>query len=490
MKNRSRQFPIVILLIAAILLNLCSCSSSAKKSYSTRYFSVTVPRNYSLRASGTKDTEEDCTMDFIDESNNGSFWIWVRKEPASEFRHNMVDKVDLKAYSSGNLSTTEIGGLPFIALYSEGATQPTYFCRDEKSGMSITIFCGDQALDIEKIIASIRFTLPDLGLTDPPYPWDKEMTRIEDKVGWVGPFKVETKQLSFDERVFAIGSSKTDYAEAAAYTAASKNFLYTLDPHKDKDQLNIYRIGEEQLEHVRTITLPEDGYMVEEEPVDGVFFESYGNLEKGILVWENDTIHHTETFVSFLAGAAVAPDQSLVLWRGFEKNDTINQMMFGDKRRDVPFFSSMQVDPSGPSFFIRIGQFYATESYIITTSRGDTVAVRNHELTSEKYIHGGPGLGEDFLEINGNVVGLYKDPIRLQFWNLEGQASKIGEINQEELLGLPITDDANPTVSLVKVEETRSADGSSATAEFILLIGYAGDEGIYEILPFRITITG
>ncbi|MBO4496460.1 MAG: hypothetical protein J5752_11475 [Clostridiales bacterium] len=482
---------LAVLLIAALVLAMTACNSGGKKSYTTRYFTVDVPGNYSLTSQGTRDTEESCTLDFIDETNNGVFWIWVRKEPAEEFRHNMIDKVDLKAYSSGELPTTEIGGLPFIALISEGATQPTYFCRDEKSGMSITIFCGDQALYIEKIISSIRFTLPDPGLTDPPYPWEKEMIRIEDKVGWVGTFKIETRQLSFDERIFASGSKKNCYPDAAAYAAASKNFLYTLDPHDDKDQLNIYRIGEDKLEHVRTITLPEEGYMVEEEPVDGVFFESYGNLKKGILVWEHDTINYTQTIVALLDGASAAPDQSLVLLRDFSNAEDVHQMMFGDKRSGgVPFFSSMQVDPNGVAFFLRFGQFFATENYVIIQGRGDTVAVRNHELTSEKYIYGGSAPGKDFLEINGSVIGLYDTPMKLQFWNLEGQAGKIGEINQEELLGLPNTDDTDQPVSLLKIQETRSADGTTATAEFILLIGYRGHESIYEILPFKITITG
>ncbi|MGN0622073.1 MAG: hypothetical protein ACI4I9_09415, partial [Porcipelethomonas sp.] len=103
--------------------------------------------------------------------------IEICTEDTMAYRRDIIGyDIDLKEYAEGKIDTTALGGMDFVKTETEywGETYTIFMTRDETSQISVTIkITGDvESEDIQSVLNTIEFTLPEGTETDAPYPWD------------------------------------------------------------------------------------------------------------------------------------------------------------------------------------------------------------------------------------------------------------------------------------------------------------------------------
>ncbi|MGN0631548.1 MAG: hypothetical protein ACI4JN_09500 [Ruminococcus sp.] len=148
--------------------------------------------------------------------------IEICNEDAMDYRKDIIGyDIDLKEYADGKIDTTDLGGLDFIKTETEswGETYTIFKTRYEASQMSVTIkITGDvDSDDIQSVLNTIQFTLPEGTETDAPYPWDGEPLITETGTVTAGSYSLTAKQIVasesilpndiFDNRVAVVGDT-------------------------------------------------------------------------------------------------------------------------------------------------------------------------------------------------------------------------------------------------------------------------------------------
>ena len=148
--------------------------------------------------------------------------IEVTKEDSMDYRRGIISyDIDLKDYAEGKIDTVTLGGMAFAKISTEswGETNTVFMSRYEASQMSVTIkVTGDaDSDDIQSVLNTIEFTLPEGTETDAPYPWDGEPLITEAGTADIGSYNLTAKQIIasesilpndiFDNRVAVVGDT-------------------------------------------------------------------------------------------------------------------------------------------------------------------------------------------------------------------------------------------------------------------------------------------
>ncbi len=148
--------------------------------------------------------------------------IEICTEDTMAYRRDIIGyDIDLKEYAEGKIDTTTLGGMDFVKIETEtwGETNTIFMARYEASQMSVTIkITGDaDSDDIQSVLNTIEFTLPEGTETDAPYPWDGEPLITETGTADIGSYSLTAKQIIasesilpndiFDNRVVVVGDT-------------------------------------------------------------------------------------------------------------------------------------------------------------------------------------------------------------------------------------------------------------------------------------------
>ena len=497
MRNTTASYLFSLLVGSLIpIVFLCACSTSEKnlnRKYSTRYFSLSLPQNYVLDTGSEKDDDTECEMYFYDretyKAQGQSFYVGItaKKQSAAEYRRYMLQSIDLKSFAEGTLPTTQVGGKDFVTYKAMASQGESLFCRDESSGISIWIHSSPNALFLPEILDSIRFTLPELGLTDPVFLWNRKPLPVETSCLYLGNFEFEVKQFFFSTRVMDSGGKNAGATNAAYHVAASENYLYTFNPHNDV--LTAYRIHDDQLILDTSTTVTYEYSQRVPLSNKGTYFDIFSPCGDGFFLAEHINREKEATLLPLFGCVGVVPYQNTVLF--FDRND--GQVY---KQELIPGLDCL--DYSDWSFRMHLpGQIpemselvYATEHYIIMqtpASLGDTMHYDAHVFDLDgKYLmtlQGKNNYGYDFCEVNGCILGLYNYPARLVMWDQKGNL--IGQLEQENLFGFSCPENDEQPVSMACVPTIPIEAGQQ---QLMMLISYYVD-GIPEVYAFRIKVT-
>lgn len=148
--------------------------------------------------------------------------IEVTTEDSLDYRKGIISyDIDLKDYADGKIDTVTLGGMDFVKIETEswGETNTIFMARYEASQMSVTIIItGDaDSDDIQSVLNTIEFTLPEGTETDAPYPWDGEPLITQTGTADIGSYNLTAKQIIasesilpndiFDNRVAVVGDT-------------------------------------------------------------------------------------------------------------------------------------------------------------------------------------------------------------------------------------------------------------------------------------------
>ncbi len=464
--------------------------------YNTKLVSFNASRSYVFDKGNLVDEDTECLLRFIRDPKNKEtnyFSVKITSETAAKYREWLRCYVSLEDYSEGKLETVSIGGLDFISFQKTAFTsygnleKNIYFHRDERSGMSIVINLGPQTPAIKEILSDITFTLPDSGLSDPPFPWQHDTPDIASTENTISDYKIECTHLPFDPRVYTSGSS--DGIVPISYTAAqagvSTSYLYTID--LKTDSLLIYHIGEQGLELVRTTPLPDKGAfgpetITGEATIERKMVSDNSNytflIEKG----------ETTDLIQIYSDVAISPDDSMLIKYDYNAID-IQKLTYEASTDDissVPFTFGFPIEEA------KILDMNISENYILVMAAEKTSSsyhqyVFDHdgrylmELKDEK---GEAGSMEDIYEVSGGFLALDTFPLQIRMWKEDG--TYLGSLSEQDLTGLEdLNDDIFQTASLNQIRKVKDENGENTD---LLLIMSHFDEGVQEDLAFKITV--
>lgn len=472
--------------------------------YTTGLVSFEAPRGYVFDKGSAVDSDTQCKLSFMANPNNKEsdyYSIEITTESAAEYRKNLMCYVSLKDYSEGKLDTVSIGGLDFITYESTVFTSmgnmelTTYFYRDEKSGMTVKINQGPGTPEISELFSNITFALPDLGLTDPAFPWQKDAPDIAPTSNTIGDYTISAKNMPFSQRVFTCGRNNGGGVVPLSYTAAwigaSDEYLYSLD--LGTDSYLVYKIEENGFTFYKNIPASENYTFYDKNFSDKISLEGISASGKhGDAVF---LIEHGENLnlIQIFDGVAVSPDDNLVIHYTYRAIN-LEQLIYDTE------YSVLECRPftfEFPQTDTCINGMSITENHIIVVA--STVDNKDHLYVFDREGHyqqelldkDGKNMNADNIrEIDGGFIGIDTFPMRLILWDQDG--NYVGELDEKTLLGLEekTSDDSFyfQTVSLTQLKKIPGENGSAETAEFVLVLSHA-DEGVMEDLAFKISIT-
>lgn len=174
----------------------------------TKLWKLTYPDDWSCEEGALHDEEERCDVELKikdGESIVVSAYIGVRIEGYKAFRGNLNDKgIDAYAFvKEGSLPPVNIGGVDFAAIDRSFAGKDERFCygRMENANANITFFLRGETNDprVEVLLSTLEFILPDVGNTDPLWPWEGVPFSGADGTGTVGSYNITSQWLPIDK---------------------------------------------------------------------------------------------------------------------------------------------------------------------------------------------------------------------------------------------------------------------------------------------------
>lgn len=187
-----------------------------------------------------------------DDEVERSVEILIDTEDAMDYRKDIIEYgIDLKEYAEGKIDTTTLGGMDFVKIETEywGETNTVFKSRYEASQMSITIIItGDiNSEDIQSVLNTIEFILPEGDETDAPYPWDGEPLVTVTGTAGIGSYNLTAIQITASESILpnSIFDNRVAVAGDIMY-ALTENYLY------------IFKVNGAEAELQETVELEDD----------------------------------------------------------------------------------------------------------------------------------------------------------------------------------------------------------------------------------------
>jgi len=484
------------LLIAGILFalsSLCACRSISNKKtrFQTRFFSIDVPGTFHLNEETKEDSDESCFMSFTfdpQHSDTHCFYISVKKESSEDFRSSMTFHINLRDFAEGKLPTTSFGGFDFISFSEHNFTHngdfTLYVCRHESSGTTISILEGYNTPEFSDILSSLTFTLPDLGLSDPPYAWEQEAVIPDTASASLGEYTISAKPMSFSERVL---SSESSYPFTAVHTAVSEDHLYTSDLY----HLYCYNMEEDTLKLIRTHEIPDDSafgpLLVEADTTISRYYKEEDPLVNFLIEKNPSGIDLLQMY----GYVAVSPADDLLIGYGYR--DTNTRTLTYDPSTGT-FYTTPFSFTGVPSGTFTISKINITENHIFVLSR-------KPENTGAHYLYVFDRDGKFEQELKAPSIeffydtrifecgdllfGICDNPMRFIMWDKDGQF--LGELSSGSVLGITENEKETSSCSMHLLSKHEDANGKLESAEFLLIFSNFS-EGYNETLASRITL--
>ncbi len=450
-----------------------------------------IPNHFKCIRDESIDTEKESYFAFYGDPNHPDYdyvILSIETEDASAFREKYQHYISLIDYAEGNLPTTDIGGYGFIEYTAPhfgteiDITETCYLYRHEEASMTVRITFGDWveigSFSGWEILDGIEFSLPDLGLSDPPFSFEEGEHRSVVKEMPLSQYTVTPVQGHFSEHVYITsGGGVVRFSSTATHAAASEKYLYTY--RRTDSTLFVYQINGEEMTMVTSFTvgnetttvdlLDEDTLTVYPDPEsDDQFFL----VEKG---------SEGEKVLSCLLDVAVSPDGKNILCYNV-RADRIHTLHLDPDTKTVtaePFPLELPIGECElDSVFITQDSLYArvrargddTSTHVFEYDRdGHFIREIKDESQTDLYLEAVYDFGDGLL-----MVDAWEEAIEL--WDKDGHF--ISGVTLYELLGFSEEEVPYPHYSFLRCGES---------GDFILLFAY-NNGGILEDLVYRIHI--
>ena len=433
------------------------------------------------------DTEEESSFYFLKDPQNvdwGYIRINIAEESETEYRTSLKCYVSLQDYTAGNLPVTTIGGLDFISYTRKNMGKQValyetiYFYRDEASGMSIRIVVGSNTEESEEVFKNLEFHLPDLGLSDVPFPWEDEPINAPVKSLELGSYTIEPQQMQFSDRVFTAASSNgvIPIPSTASHAAIMDNYLYTMDTARDI--LRVYNIEEDRFKLIHEQEVPSDRSFTTTAGTDlhlsctttkenSIFYSLYHE--------ENDTEH----VFALDSDIAVDPEHRLALTYSYASPDVKIALITAGG--EIAQFEYPIVFPRSDLHILNMS---VTDHYIFADCQDTNYDYHNYmfDITGKFIAELTDGEGSYmstycFCEYDETVIAPSIVDNNIHMWTKDGKY--VGHISAAALFGLPVRD--NDRVLYPALSMIPAGDGV-----FYVIFSY-DNNGVSEDLAFRLT---
>ncbi|MDD6269770.1 MAG: hypothetical protein PUA84_06935 [Oscillospiraceae bacterium] len=381
--------------------------------------------------------------------------IEVTKEDSMDYRRGIISyDIDLKDYADGKVDTVTLGGMDFVKIEREywGETSIVFMARYEASQMSVTIkVTGDaDSEDIQSVLNTIEFTLPEGTETDAPYPWDGEPLITEAGTVQIGSYNLTAKQIIASESILP-----NDIFDNRV--AVVDDTMYALSDY----HLYILKVNGTEAELQETVELEDDyGQMSCDENCNVYVSGFMGSL----LVYRDGK----------QADAPEGEDQFVISRDGsfgveyFTSPDKVNKVTINSDGT-----ASREILPVDTSIISMVSDVFITKDYILIS--GSSADDNRHRLFM--FDHNGnylKTLADEENDSLGSITGAVQTDNGILavdgnmrtviLWDNDGKY--IGEVNDGDLFGtnypwisgLMQTKDGNIYVSMVEERTDKSWD--------------------------------
>ncbi|MBO4687007.1 MAG: hypothetical protein J5636_00655 [Clostridiales bacterium] len=293
-----------------------------------------VPDIYKCVKTQCIDTDKETYFEFWGDPDHPDFnyiIVSIRSEDLEGFQNAYRYYFSMVDYAEGNLPTTDIGGYGFISFESMhfgteiDVSVKHYVYRHEASGMTIDITVNDYTMNIgykgDEFLENIEFALPDLGLSDPDFAFEKGEYQSTVTAMPLSSYTVTPSQAHFDEHVFVTSEGGiVRFSSTATHAAASEKYLYTCDIRSSI--VYIYQITDEEMTKVAEVVAGFEDVTVDLLDGDTVAFyaDPYGNYLDHFFIVESTEAG--DRVMSCLNDVAVSPDGSVI----FVHNPLANEL--------------------------------------------------------------------------------------------------------------------------------------------------------------------
>ena len=286
-------------------------------------WSADIPNHYTYDKADAIDTDEMSLFYFEGDPGHPDFdyfLIRIVTESAEDFRNGYQFFIAMDEYAAGTLPTTEIGGFDFVeyTTWNFGAEidaeETHYLYRYENASMTIDITLGSETRKGSylggDILYTLEFSLPDLGLQDPPFAFESGEFQSQVQELPLGDLKVTPSQAHFSEHVFKSSENgRVPFSSTACYVATSEKYLYTCE----SGRVYIYLITDDEMTLVDSVVVmpgcPEFALL------DGDTVVFYCDPDPSCVTdfFFVETVDGKETTLSCLSSVVVSPDGQHIL---------------------------------------------------------------------------------------------------------------------------------------------------------------------------------
>jgi predicted small lipoprotein YifL len=385
--------------------------------------------------------------------------IYAEKKDPESFRKALyVNGFDLKAYASGAVETTDVGGQAMLYVDQSNGDR-FFFGRNEAAGVSYTIDATNwEDPRVPALVAGITCTASGTDNIDPPWSWEGEPFHSETMSQMIGTHTVTGEFLAMSEPLTTFETFKHDVEVIG-------DKVYLLSDYV----LREYALEGTGLTYSREIPLDDDYEVVES--ADGTLVLS--SFMRPVIGHDgNAVLYSYEGPDKF----TLAPDGTWgISW--FSSGKTCEKFTFRDGALVGEEFPFQEVK--------NIRQLCIDSSYIYVSGSpaegsGHTVFVYDHSGALQMQLLGDPnssiGLGSiSFVAKVGNAILALDGNMRdLVLWTADG--TWIGSVDAEDLFGTYY-----PWMA--------SADVLPDGSILVVMTEDRADDSAMEALVFRVTVS-
>lgn len=381
--------------------------------------------------------------------------IEITNEDAMEYRKNVISYgIDLKDYAEGNVDTVTMGGMDFAKTEYEywGEASVIYIARHEASQTSVTIkLTGDaESDDIQNVLNTIEFMLPEGTESDAPYPWDGEPFITGSSTVNIGSYSLTAKQIVASESILPndIFNNRV---------VVSGDTMYALSDH----HLYIFKISDTEAELKENVEFEEDYSFMSADEGGNVYISGF--MEPLLVYRDGKQIDAPDITEQF----AISRDGSFGI-EYFVQPDEISKVTIKDDGSVEREALSI-----GTELISLVNDVFVTKDYILIS--GSAADESGHKLFvfdhSGKHLRtladeDGSSLGSitGAVQTDNGILAVDGNIRRIILWDNDGKY--IGEARDGELFGtnypwisgLYQTNDGKLFVSMVEERADRSWD--------------------------------
>lgn len=350
--------------------------------------------------------------------------IVVNTENSLDYRQHLVaNGIDLRDYADDKLEKIDLNGCTFVKAEYEywGDAMTLLTSRNEGAQMSVNIsVSGDyDSEDVQSLINSLTFTLPEGNETDAPYPWDGAPIVAE-----TGTVEVDSYNLTANQIIASESILPNDIFDNRVVVTGDTMYVLS-DCH-----LYIFTLNGSDAALQETVQLEEDYDHMSADDSGNVYISAFMSP---ILVYrdgkQTDALEIDSEF-------AVSPDGSFGI-KFFTSADDVSKITIqkdGSVKEEALSIQSDLID--------LISEVFVTEDYIVISGSasddsGHKVFVLDHDGAYIKTLSGSDGdsLGSitGAIQTKNGILAIDGNLRNITLWDNEG--NYLGTADDGQLFG-------------------------------------------------------